>query len=106
MSNLARILLFIFIGLSCGAAKAQDPVGDLVTRGQELFDTPVGGCSTCHASNAQGLVGPTLHFGPSPVNIVDQFISNPIMIVVTENLNPSDEDLVAISMYIRSPRRP
>ncbi|MBT5331191.1 MAG: hypothetical protein HOL48_05385 [Porticoccaceae bacterium] len=102
MFNQSRILLFVFTFFTGGSAIAQDSVEDLVARGQELFNTPVGGCTICHAANAQGLVGPSLHFGPSPVNIVDQFVSNPVMIVVTENLNPTDEDLVAISMYIRS----
>jgi mono/diheme cytochrome c family protein len=88
--------------LLAGAALAQESVDSLVERGDELFHTTVGGCATCHGPTGEGLVGPSLHFGPSPANIVDQFVSNPIMIVVTENLNPTNDDLVAISMYIRS----
>jgi len=102
MFNRSRVLLVVFAGLSCGTAVAQDSVDALVARGQALFNTTVGGCSTCHGPNAEGLVGPSLHFGPSPANIVDQFVANPVMIVVTDNLNPTNEDLVAISMYIRS----
>ena len=102
MSIRSRILLVVFSGLSCSAAIAQDSVDALVERGEELFHTTVGGCATCHGPTGEGLVGPSLHFGPSPVTIVDQFVANPVMIVVTENLNPTDDDLIAISMYIRS----
>jgi len=88
--------------LLAGSAVAQESVDALVERGEELFHTTVGGCATCHGPTGEGLVGPSLHFGPSPANIVDQFVSNPIMIVVTENLHPTNDDLVAISMYIRT----
>ena len=83
-----------------GHALAQD-LDDLVARGQELFNSDIG-CWVCHAETAEGLVGPSLHFGPTPVDIFDQLESNPVMGVIVEEMDPSDEDLAAISMYIRT----
>jgi mono/diheme cytochrome c family protein len=80
--------------------KAQD-VDALVERGQELFNADVG-CKICHAETGEGLVGPSLLFGPSPVDIFDQLESNPVMGVIVSEMDPSDEDLAAISMYIRT----
>ncbi|MBT5558762.1 MAG: hypothetical protein HOJ88_02620, partial [Proteobacteria bacterium] len=80
--------------------KAQN-VDALVERGQELFNSDVG-CKICHAETGEGLVGPSLLFGPSPVDIFDQLESNPVMGVIVSEMDPSDEDLAAISMYIRT----
>jgi hypothetical protein len=73
----------------------------LVARGQELFHADIG-CRVCHADTGEGLVGPSLHFGPTPVDIFDQLESNPVMGVIVTEMNPSDEDLVALSTYIRT----
>jgi len=87
--------------LPSGAAVAQQDLDDLLARGQALFHANVG-CWVCHAENADGRIGPSLLFGPSPIDIFDQLESNPMMGVIVAELDPSDEDLVAISMYIRS----
>ena len=79
---------------------AQD-LDALVERGKELFDSDVG-CWVCHSETGAGLVGPSLHFGPTPADIFDQLESNPIMGVIVSEMDPSDNDLVAISMYIRT----
>jgi DNA-binding beta-propeller fold protein YncE len=84
-----------------GIAAGQEALDALVERGQELFDADVG-CWVCHAQTGTGLVGPSLHFGPTPVDIFDQLESNPVMGVIVTEMDPSDEDLVAISMYIRT----
>jgi hypothetical protein len=84
-----------------GIAAGQDAIDVLVERGQELFDADIG-CWVCHAQTGTGLVGPSLHFGPTPVDIFDQLESNPVMGVIVAEMDPSDEDLVAISMYIRT----
>jgi len=94
-----------FLGISgllwlVGPTMAQD-LDSLVERGRELFNAPVG-CATCHAATGEGLVGPSLLFGPTPVDIFDQLESNPVMGVIVAELDPSDEDLAAISMYIRT----
>ena len=88
-------------GMLSGIAVGQDAIDALVERGQELFDADIG-CWVCHAQTGTGLVGPSLHFGPTPVDIFDQLESNPVMGVIVAEMDPSDEDLVAISMYIRT----
>ena len=91
----------IVIGLLLGGAASAQSVEELVARGGELFHSDIG-CHVCHGPNAQGLVGPTLHFGPTPVDIFDQLESNPMMGVIVAEMDPSDADLEAIAMYIRT----
>ncbi len=86
--------------LAAGSAQSQE-LNDLVERGSELFHSEIG-CHVCHADTGEGLVGPSLLFGPTPVDIFDQLESNPVMGVIVSEMDPSDEDLVAISMYIRT----
>ena len=95
-----RSFFAITLSVFCGPALAQD-VNSLVSRGGELFNADIG-CWVCHAETGEGLVGPSLHFGPTPVDIFDQLESNPVMGVIVSEMNPSDDDLVAISMYIRT----
>ncbi|MDE0000444.1 MAG: cytochrome c, partial [Rhodospirillaceae bacterium] len=90
----------IVIGLLLGGVASAQTVEELVARGGELFNADIG-CHVCHGPNAQGLVGPTLHFGPTPVDIFDQLESNPMMGVIVAEMDPSDADLEAIAMYIR-----
>jgi len=85
--------------LATGSAQSQQ-LNDLVERGSELFHSEIG-CHVCHADTGVGLVGPSLLFGPTPVDIFDQLESNPVMGVIVSEMDPSDQDLVAISMYIR-----
>jgi len=96
-----RAALTVIAGFLAAPVLAQDPVDALVERGQELFHSQTG-CWVCHGPTAEGLVGPSLHFGPTPADVVDQLVSNPMMGVIVEEMNPTDEDLVAISMYIRT----
>ena len=91
----------IVIGLLLGGAASAQSVEELVARGGELFNANIG-CHVCHGPNAQGLVGPTLHFGPTPVDIFDQLENNPMMGVIVAEMDPSDADLEAIAMYIRT----
>ena len=91
----------IVIGLLLGGAASAQTVEELVARGGELFHSDIG-CHVCHGPSAQGLVGPTLHFGPTPVDIFDQLESNPMMGVIVAEMDPSDADLEAIAMYIRT----
>jgi len=84
-----------------GSLAAQDAVDSLIARGGELFHADIG-CWVCHSETGEGLVGPSLHFGPTPADIFDQLESNPVMGVIVAEMNPSDDDLVAISMYIRT----
>ena len=97
-----RILLLTFsaAAIFVTPVMAQD-LGALVERGKELFDSDVG-CWVCHSETGAGGLGPSLHFGPTPADIFDQLESNPIMGVIVSEMDPSDDDLVAISMYIRT----
>ena len=99
--SLSLTLSLVSSALICGTAAGQGSVDALVERGQELFHADIG-CRVCHAETGEGLVGPSLHFGPTPVDIFDQLESNPVMGVIVSEMDPSDEDLVAISMYIRT----
>ncbi|MFL2547235.1 MAG: hypothetical protein ACJ0SL_07725 [Candidatus Rariloculaceae bacterium] len=83
------------------SAAASQELEALVTRGQELFHSDIG-CRVCHADTGEGLVGPSLLFGPTPVDIFDQLESNPVMGVIVTEMDPNDEDLVALSLYIRT----
>ena len=91
----------IVIGLLLGGVASAQSVEELVARGGELFHADIG-CWVCHGETAQGVVGPTLHFGPTPVDIFDQLESNPMMGVIVSEMDPSDADLEAIAMYIRT----
>ena len=101
MRTLPEVLISVGVAVFSVAASGQDPVDALVERGQELFHADIG-CWVCHAPTGEGLVGPSLHFGPTPVDIFDQLESNPVMGVIVAEMDPSDEDLVAISLYIRT----
>lgn len=81
-------------------ASSPDEITTLSARGEELFRSPAS-CSVCHGENGEGLVGPSLQYGPSPFDIHYQLNSNPQMGPLREALNPTDEDLVALSVYIR-----
>jgi DNA-binding beta-propeller fold protein YncE/mono/diheme cytochrome c family protein len=94
LSTLLAAALFV-----AGNAQSQE-INDIVERGRELYHSEIG-CHVCHAPTGAGLVGPSLLFGPSPVEIFDQLESNPVMGVIVEEMDPSDEDLAAISMYLR-----
>ncbi len=101
MRTLPEGLISVGLAVFSIAASGQDPVDALVERGQELFHADIG-CWVCHAESGEGLVGPSLHFGPTPVDVFDQLESNPVMGVIVAEMDPSDEDLVAISLYIRT----
>ena len=101
--NLAAILVCSYISgiLFSQTVVAQENMDGLVDRGSELFHADIG-CQVCHSETGEGLIGPSLHFGPTPVDIFDQLESNPVMAVIVSEMDPSDDDLVAISMYIRT----
>jgi cytochrome c553 len=100
MAHIRLLLSFLTVALFNTPVLAQD-LDAMVERGQELYDSDVG-CWVCHSDTGEGLVGPSLHFGPTPADIFDQLESNPIMGVIVNEMDPSDDDLVAISMYIRT----
>ena len=92
-NNMMRLLTGIAFILVINPSVA-DETSDMIARGKEIYFQP-GSCVTCHAEDAKGLIGPDITYGPSPYQIWDQFDSNPQMKPLYENLDPSDDDLVA-----------
>ena len=82
-----------------GASSGEVDLDALSARGEELFTARVS-CWVCHGDNADGGVGPTLHHGPTPLDIQEQLDSNPQMGVIVSELNPDVDDLIALSVYI------
>jgi DNA-binding beta-propeller fold protein YncE len=72
---------------------------ELLERGRQLYFEDVS-CWVCHGDNAEGRVGPSLQYGPSPMLMQDQLDSNPQMAVVVAELNPDIDDLIALASYI------
>jgi len=90
----------LLIWVLSGASTAQESIDALVQRGEALYTADVG-CWVCHAESGEGLLGPSLLNGPTPADIYNQLQSNPMMGVIVQEVNPTDEDLIALSMYIR-----
>ena len=76
-------------------------VDELLQRGEEIYTTP-SSCITCHGAEGEGGIGPTLAHGPTPYDVDEQFRSNPQMGPLREILKPTQEDLVAVALYIRT----
>lgn len=100
--RLGRFTSVLFPALCAlsGNLVAQDEIADLSARGEELFFERVS-CWICHGENAEGLIGPSLQHGPTPMDIQVQLDANPQMAVIVSDLNPQAEDLVALATYIR-----
>jgi len=93
-------LLAIIALTGSASVEAQNEMADLTARGQDLFFERVS-CWICHGENAEGLIGPSLQHGPTPMDIQAQLDFNPQMAVIVTELNPDAEDLVALATYIR-----
>ena len=89
------------LGLLSGPAAAQVDLDLMVEQGKEIFEHQVG-CWVCHSKTGEGLVGPSLLFGPTPAQIFEQMMGNPQMAIIEQVLNPDNEDLIAVAMYIRT----
>ena len=100
--RLGRFTSVLFPALCAlsGNLVAQDEIADLSARGEGLFFERVS-CWICHGENAEGLIGPSLQHGPTPMDIQVQLDANPQMAVIVSDLNPQAEDLVALATYIR-----
>lgn len=103
--NMARLII-IAAGLAAGfwsvvgQSQDQSEIDALAARGEALFTEPAS-CWVCHGENAEGRIGPSLEFGPTPFDIHYQFGANPQMAPLRELLQPEDEDFVALSVYLR-----
>ncbi|MCH7506495.1 MAG: c-type cytochrome [Proteobacteria bacterium] len=99
------LLPAVIAGAIVTTTAADDPMesattDELVQRGEELYMLPVS-CWVCHGENGEGLVGPSLLYGPTAADIYDQIQSNPQMGMLEKELKLTDEDLVAIALYMR-----
>lgn len=98
--NLALAVFFSFAILNVSAAEAID-IASMVERGEAIFRQPAA-CWVCHGENAEGRIGPSLQFGPTPFDIRYQFATNPQMAPLREALNPTNEDFLALSLFLRN----
>ena len=69
----------------------------LSARGEELFTARVS-CWVCHGDNAEGGVGPTLHHGPTPLDIQEQRLKIALELGASQgiNLNQENDPVAAI----------
>ena len=97
---IAAITLFTLnaVAESDAPGPTKGPAG-LIKRGEQLYKTP-GSCITCHGEKGEGGIGPSIQDGPSPFDIGYQFKSNPVMAPINEILDPTHDDLIALSFYI------
>ena len=91
--------LLIFV-LSAGLATAQTNE-ELISRGEALYFEQVS-CWVCHGDDAAGRIGPTIQYGPTPTQMQEQLDSNPQMAIIVSEMDPDADDLVALSVYLRS----
>lgn len=100
--TLILVLLSSLVMTEAGvAAESSDSVHTMLKRGEELYNKPAS-CWVCHAKSGAGMIGPSLLYGPTAADIFHQIRNNPQMTVIAQELDPSDDDLVAIALYIRS----
>jgi len=88
-----------------GVSLADDPmepatVDELVQKGKDFYNQPVS-CWVCHGENAEGRVGPALE-SPSAGFVYEQIQNNPQMGFIQQELNPTNDDLVGVALYIRT----
>ncbi len=74
---------------------------ELIAEGKELYFQQIS-CWVCHGDDAEGRIGPTISYGPTPMQIQEQLDANPQMAIIVSELNPDADDLVALSTYLSS----
>lgn len=96
-----RVLLSIICLYFPGSLAAMEdkPVVDHAARGESLFFARAS-CWVCHGKNAEGLVGPSLRYGPSPALILQKLNSVPQMGAIKAELNLTTDDLLGIATYL------
>jgi|SaaInlV_100m_DNA_5_1039725.scaffolds.fasta_scaffold02278_5 mono/diheme cytochrome c family protein len=96
-------VLFCSIFLVCATslAQAQENSEELIAQGKELYFEQVS-CWVCHGDEAEGRIGPTIQYGPTPAQIQEQLYSNPQMAIIVSTMDPDDDDLLALSTYLSS----
>ena len=92
-------LLVTGIIVSAGTC-AQGELAELAARGEAIYTRP-DACTLCHGASLEGGVGPVLDYGPTPYDISYQLNTNPEMGPINQELDPSNEDLLGLAVYIR-----
>ncbi len=82
-------------------AHAQVDLGLYEQRGEELYNSPAS-CAVCHKQDGTGLIGPDITYGPTSAQILEQMLNNPQMAGIAQELKADNEDLISLSVYIRS----
>jgi DNA-binding beta-propeller fold protein YncE/mono/diheme cytochrome c family protein len=80
---------------------AQVDLNNYLKRGEALYNKPAS-CAVCHRQDGTGLIGPDITYGPPPAVILEQMLNNPQMAGISAELKANNEDLIALSVYIRS----
>lgn len=99
-----KTLLAVILICLANIAFSDDSIDDakaLAERGKELY-SQTGSCWLCHGEKAEGRVGPSLKNGPTPFDINYQFQNNPQMGPLGAEMKASKEDLLALSVYIKT----
>ena len=89
--------------LSLNVLAQGNNIDDLIEAGRAIYIQP-GACITCHMEDANGnpsLNSKTLRYGPSPLELSNALNSVPQMGPIAVTLNLSNNDLVALSAYLR-----
>lgn len=101
---LTTVLFFqmLITGVTVASDDLMAPVSldELLARGKEFYNLPIS-CWVCHGEAGEGRIGPSLLTGPSAAVIWEQIQTNPQMGIIATEFNPTDEDLVAVSLYLR-----
>ncbi len=97
----SQVLLLCLTLCAATTGVAQSDIGDLLAKGEELYFQQVS-CWVCHGDNAEGRIGPTILYGPTPTQIQEQLDSNPQMAIIVSEMAPDQDDLVALSTYLAS----
>lgn len=98
-----RLLTLAAIASLMATGVAADEAQELYERGQELYNlmNPAS-CGVCHSADGSGGAGPTIQYGPAPDVIYYQLTNNPQMGPLNSALKPTNDDLLALSVYIKT----
>ena len=102
MTNKRRVkLLLLSSTILVSNSYAQVSIEAYVRKGEALYNRPAS-CAVCHKKDGTGLIGPDITYGPTAAKILDQMLNNPQMAAIAQELEADNEDLIALSTYIRS----
>jgi DNA-binding beta-propeller fold protein YncE len=102
MTNTRRTIFSLFASTVLASQSfAQVDLNNYLKRGEVLYKQPAS-CAVCHKQDGTGLIGPDITYGPAPAVILEQMLNNPQMAGISAELKANNEDLIALSVYIRS----